>query len=168
MEYFDCFSSQIFLLFFFCSDKVTDALLEKLSDKNWKMRKEGLEEVTAILNEAKFITANIGGLAEALKHRLGDSNKILVSHNKEQSTSHCSCVIVKLMYCLHWMVLSLFFIMAFELIIDSTSFTLNVNQYASLFFCFGVEEQKYKYILTVYAKLLIWMVHEILVSKYFT
>mgnify|MGYP001791076049 CR=1 len=67
---------------YFCSDKVTDALLEKLSDKNWKMRKEGLEEVTAILNEAKFITANIGGLAEALKHRLGDSNKILVSHCK--------------------------------------------------------------------------------------
>ena len=80
MEYFDYFSS-LNLLFLFCSDKVTDALLEKLSDKNWKMRKEGLEEVTAILNEAKFITANIGGLAEALKHRLGDSNKILVSHS---------------------------------------------------------------------------------------
>ena len=78
MECCDCFFNQMFL---FCSDKVTDALLEKLSDKNWKMRKEGLEEVTAILNEAKFMTANIGGLAEALKHRLGDSNKILVSHS---------------------------------------------------------------------------------------
>ena len=58
--------------------------------------------------------------------------------------------------------------MAFELTIDSTFFTLNVNQHTSLFFCFGEEEQKYKYILTVYAKLHIWMVHEILVSKYLT
>lgn len=61
------------------SERISDTLLEKLGDKNWKVRKEGLEEVTAILSEAKFITANIGGLAEALKHRLSDSNKILVS-----------------------------------------------------------------------------------------
>lgn len=62
-----------------CSDRITDALLEKLGDKNWKIRKEGLEEVTAILNEAKFITGNLGGLPEALKHRLSDSNKLLVT-----------------------------------------------------------------------------------------
>ncbi|XP_067937770.1 cytoskeleton-associated protein 5-like isoform X2 [Watersipora subatra] len=61
------------------SDKMTDELLGKLSDKNWKVRKEGLDEVVAILGEAKFVTANLGGLPEALKLRLGDSNKILVT-----------------------------------------------------------------------------------------
>lgn len=34
--------------------------------------------MTAILSEAKFVTANLGGLPEALKLRLADSNKILV------------------------------------------------------------------------------------------
>lgn len=62
----------------FSSDKVTDAILGKLGDKNWKVRKEGLDEVTAILSEAKFVTANLGGLPEGLKLRLADSNKILV------------------------------------------------------------------------------------------
>lgn len=61
------------------SEKITDALLEKIGDKNWKVRKEGLDEVTAILNEAKFVAANLGGLPEALKNRLSDSNKLLVT-----------------------------------------------------------------------------------------
>jgi len=52
--------------------------MAELGDKNWKVRKEGLEKVTSILNEAKFITPNIGPLPEALKPRLTDSNKILV------------------------------------------------------------------------------------------
>ena len=56
-----------------------DELLAEIGDKNWKVRKEGLEKVVAILNEAKFITPNIGQLPEALKGRLTDSNKILVS-----------------------------------------------------------------------------------------
>ncbi len=49
-----------------------------MADKNWKVRNEALQKVIGILNEAKFITPNIGGLADALKARLGDSNKILV------------------------------------------------------------------------------------------
>lgn len=60
------------------SDKITSELVSKIEDKNWKIRKEGLDEVAAIISEAKFITANIGELPVALKGRLSDSNKILV------------------------------------------------------------------------------------------
>ncbi|XP_044048307.1 cytoskeleton-associated protein 5 isoform X3 [Siniperca chuatsi] len=60
------------------SDKITSDLLSKIEDKNWKIRKEGLDEAAAIISEAKFITANIGELPLALKGRLTDSNKILV------------------------------------------------------------------------------------------
>ncbi|XP_061677746.1 cytoskeleton-associated protein 5 isoform X2 [Syngnathoides biaculeatus] len=63
------------------SDKVTSELVSKIGDKNWKMRKEGLDEVAAIISEAKFITANIGELSLALKGRLSDSNKILVQQS---------------------------------------------------------------------------------------
>ena len=52
--------------------------MSKIGDKNWKIRKEGLDEVAAIINEAKFIQPNIGELPTALKGRLNDSNKILV------------------------------------------------------------------------------------------
>ena len=48
-------------------------------DKNWKVRSEGLQKVIDILKEAKFVTANIGGLPEAIKARLNESNKNLVS-----------------------------------------------------------------------------------------
>jgi len=51
----------------------------KLGDRNWKVRKEGLNTVIEILNDAKFITGNLGDLPSALKARLSDSNKILVS-----------------------------------------------------------------------------------------
>ena len=61
------------------SDKITSDLVSKIGDKNWKIRKEGLDEVSSIISEAKFITASIGDLALALKGRLNDSNKILVS-----------------------------------------------------------------------------------------
>ncbi|XP_026802210.3 cytoskeleton-associated protein 5 isoform X5 [Pangasianodon hypophthalmus] len=60
------------------SDKITSDMVAKISDKNWKIRKEGLDEVTAVISEAKFIQANIGELPMALKGRLGDSNKLLV------------------------------------------------------------------------------------------
>ena len=53
--------------------------MTEMADKNWKIRKEALEKVIAVLNEAKFITSNIGPLPESLKLRLSDSNKILVS-----------------------------------------------------------------------------------------
>ncbi|XP_007497455.1 cytoskeleton-associated protein 5 [Monodelphis domestica] len=60
------------------SDKITLELVSKIGDKNWKIRKEGLDEVSGIINEAKFIQPNIGELPAALKGRLNDSNKILV------------------------------------------------------------------------------------------
>ncbi|XP_040836133.1 cytoskeleton-associated protein 5 isoform X2 [Ochotona curzoniae] len=60
------------------SDKITSELVSKIGDKNWKVRKEGLDEVAGIINEAKFIQPNIGELPTALKGRLNDSNKILV------------------------------------------------------------------------------------------
>ncbi|KAM6937380.1 cytoskeleton-associated protein 5 [Xenentodon cancila] len=60
------------------SDKITSDLVSKIGDKNWKIRKEGLDEAAAIISEAKFVTANIGELPLALKGRLSDSNKILV------------------------------------------------------------------------------------------
>ncbi|XP_058623007.1 cytoskeleton-associated protein 5 isoform X2 [Onychostoma macrolepis] len=60
------------------SDKITSDMVSKISDKNWKIRKEGLDEVAAVISEAKFIQANIGELPMALKDRLNDSNKLLV------------------------------------------------------------------------------------------
>ncbi|XP_061773352.1 cytoskeleton-associated protein 5 isoform X2 [Nerophis ophidion] len=63
------------------SDKVTSDLVSKIGDKNWNIRKEGLDEVAAIISEAKFITANVGELPLALKGRLGDSNKILIQQS---------------------------------------------------------------------------------------
>ncbi|XP_028811983.1 cytoskeleton-associated protein 5-like isoform X2 [Denticeps clupeoides] len=60
------------------SDKITSDMVSKLGDKNWKIRKEGLEEVSAVISEAKFIKPSLGELPLALKARLSDSNKILV------------------------------------------------------------------------------------------
>ncbi|XP_067291849.1 cytoskeleton-associated protein 5 isoform X3 [Pseudorasbora parva] len=60
------------------SDKITYDMVSKISDKNWKVRKEGLDEVAAVISEAKFIQASIGELPMALKGRLNDSNKLLV------------------------------------------------------------------------------------------
>ncbi|KAG7257363.1 hypothetical protein CRUP_022799 [Coryphaenoides rupestris] len=60
------------------SDKITRDMVDKLGDKNWKIRKEGLDEVAAVISEAKFIKPALGDLPLALKARLGDSNKILV------------------------------------------------------------------------------------------
>ncbi len=54
-------------------------MVSKISDKNWKIRKEGLDEVAAVISEAKFIQATIGELPMALKSRLNDSNKLLVN-----------------------------------------------------------------------------------------
>lgn len=63
--------------------------MAEMADKNWKIRKESLEKVAAILNEAKFINANLGPLPESIKLRLGDSNKVLVSHNKMSAEAWC-------------------------------------------------------------------------------
>ncbi|CAG0924320.1 unnamed protein product, partial [Notodromas monacha] len=59
-------------------DQISPALIEKLSDKNWKVRTEGLAEVKDIIGKAKFITPNLGELPSALKSRVGDLNKNLM------------------------------------------------------------------------------------------
>lgn len=53
-------------------------MVNKIGDKNWKVRKEGLDEMAAVISEAKFIKPTVGDLPTALRARLGDSNKILV------------------------------------------------------------------------------------------
>lgn len=70
------------------SDKITYDLVSKIEDKNWKIRKEGLDETAAIISDAKFITANLGELPLALKGRLSDSNKILVSKSTDLIINH--------------------------------------------------------------------------------
>ncbi|CAK8693087.1 unnamed protein product [Clavelina lepadiformis] len=59
--------------------KITDALIGQMADKNWKERKQALETTTEILNEAKFVAPDLGDLPSALKARLADSNKILLT-----------------------------------------------------------------------------------------
>ncbi|KAG0201552.1 Microtubule-associated protein, microtubule dynamics during spindle orientation [Mortierella sp. GBA30] len=55
----------------------TSALLEECGDANWKVRKEGLEKVAAIIEANKRIKPSLGDLPGALKLRLADSNKNL-------------------------------------------------------------------------------------------
>lgn len=59
------------------SNQFTTPLLEECGDANWKVRKEGLEKVAAIVDANKRIKPNLGGLPGALKLRLADSNKNL-------------------------------------------------------------------------------------------
>ncbi|KAG0305228.1 Microtubule-associated protein, microtubule dynamics during spindle orientation [Dissophora globulifera] len=59
------------------SPQFTSALLEECGDANWKVRKEGLEKVAAIVNANKRIKPNLGSLPGSLKLRLADSNKNL-------------------------------------------------------------------------------------------
>nr|XP_058951305.1 cytoskeleton-associated protein 5-like isoform X2 [Pocillopora verrucosa] len=61
------------------SAQITPALITELGDKNWKVRGEALQKVIDILSAAKFITPELGELPPALKARLGDSNKNLVT-----------------------------------------------------------------------------------------
>uniref|UniRef100_A0A1I8ITA7 Cytoskeleton-associated protein 5 n=1 Tax=Macrostomum lignano TaxID=282301 RepID=A0A1I8ITA7_9PLAT len=67
------------------ADKLTDATVAKLGDSNWKIRKEGLDEVRALLNECRLVTSNLGELPERLRQRLADSNKVLCSQAMEIS-----------------------------------------------------------------------------------
>ncbi|KAJ7391009.1 hypothetical protein OS493_021029 [Desmophyllum pertusum] len=61
------------------SEQIKPALITELGDKNWKVRGEALQKVIDILSAAKFITPELGDLPPALKARLGDSNKNLVT-----------------------------------------------------------------------------------------
>ena len=59
------------------ASKLTDELCDKLKDKNWKIRKEGLDEVKDLVSSAKFITGDLGPLPGSLAPRTTDANKIL-------------------------------------------------------------------------------------------
>ncbi|XP_076624650.1 msps cytoskeleton-associated protein 5 [Colletes latitarsis] len=56
------------------SNQISENLLNELSDKNWKVRNEGLQKISAIISEAKFIKGSIGDLPQGLALRLVDSN----------------------------------------------------------------------------------------------
>lgn len=60
------------------SGQLTSALLTDMTDKNWKVRLEALQKLAAIVNEAKFVEANLGDLPTVFRSRMVDSNKNLV------------------------------------------------------------------------------------------
>merc|ERR1719187_320244 len=59
------------------SGKLDDELCEMLKDKNWKVRKEGLDKLKELVSSAKFITGDLASLPAALTPRTTDSNKNL-------------------------------------------------------------------------------------------
>eukprot|EP01117_Protostelium_nocturnum_P010147 TRINITY_DN3620_c0_g1_i2.p1 TRINITY_DN3620_c0_g1~~TRINITY_DN3620_c0_g1_i2.p1 ORF type:complete len:2002 (+),score=827.22 TRINITY_DN3620_c0_g1_i2:52-6057(+) len=66
------------------SSQISAGVLKNLNDADWKQRKEGLEEVAAIINAAnKRIGPNLGGLIPAMKGRVSDSNKNLAVYAME-------------------------------------------------------------------------------------
>ncbi|ORX61016.1 ARM repeat-containing protein [Piromyces finnis] len=61
------------------SEQLNEALINKLGDSNWRSRKEALDEIEELINNAnKHIKPNLGELPVALVHRFNDSNKNLV------------------------------------------------------------------------------------------
>lgn len=62
------------------SDQLNEALMEQMSDKNWKERQAGLEKLEQILRDNKFVEANLpGDFLAHLAKRLTDTNKILAT-----------------------------------------------------------------------------------------
>ena len=61
------------------SPQLKSDLIKELGDKNWKIRGESLQKIQDIISQAKFIQPSLGDLPSALKGRLADSNKNLVS-----------------------------------------------------------------------------------------
>ncbi|XP_014225605.1 protein mini spindles isoform X1 [Trichogramma pretiosum] len=56
------------------SNQLTEALINELSDKNWKVRNEAVQKISNIVTEAKLIKGSLGDLPLALAQRLSDSN----------------------------------------------------------------------------------------------
>ena len=71
------------------STKLNDELCSKLSDKNWKIRKEGLDELKDIVSSAKFITSDLASLPTSLAPRTTDANKILAVQAIEMIENLC-------------------------------------------------------------------------------
>lgn len=62
------------------SEQLNEALMEQMSDKNWKERQAGLEKLEQILRDNKFVEANLpGDFLAHLAKRLTDTNKILAT-----------------------------------------------------------------------------------------
>lgn len=59
---------------------ITPAMLKKISDANWKVRKEGLEEFDNVLNsnKGKILPVGLKSIVKALISRFSDPNKALV------------------------------------------------------------------------------------------
>ena len=68
-------------------------------DKNWKIRKEGLDKVKEVVNSAKFVTNDLGGLPAALSPRTVDTNKILATQVRR-----ISCIYQGIYYLKTWLV----------------------------------------------------------------
>lgn len=62
------------------SGQITPAILKKLGDANWKIRKEGLEAVEAVIDQSgmRILPTGLEVLIKALKARLSDPNKSIV------------------------------------------------------------------------------------------
>lgn len=65
------------------SEKVNEGFLNKLGDKNWKQRKEAMDELKNIISTAKFVNKDVGGLIPVLAARFNDANKIISSQAVE-------------------------------------------------------------------------------------
>ena len=52
-------------------------------DKNWKIRKEGLDKLKEIVNTAKFITNDLGGLPSALGPRYDECLNVVGIQGQE-------------------------------------------------------------------------------------
>ncbi|ORX82097.1 ARM repeat-containing protein [Anaeromyces robustus] len=60
------------------SEHLDEALINKLGDTNWRSRKEAIDTIEELINNAnKHIKPNLGELPVALIHRFSDSNKNL-------------------------------------------------------------------------------------------
>ena len=57
---------------------VTPQLLKDLSDANWKIRKESLESIDAIITKKKVAAKGLADLIRQLKNRLADPNKVII------------------------------------------------------------------------------------------
>ena len=72
--------------------QIKSDIIKELGDKNWKVRGEGLQKVQDIVAQAKFITPSLGSdLPGALKGRLTDANKNIVSGQGYMHTCTCTC-----------------------------------------------------------------------------
>ena len=69
-----------------------ETFLAKMQDKNWKLRKEAMDELKDIISSAKFVSANVGGLGPVLAARFTDTNKIISVQAVEIAKDLCEAM----------------------------------------------------------------------------